>query len=69
MTRGRGEGVHEKMTNDGDGMEKKVKDNKPNCAISSDFAVIYCTNFGLDLAGWLSTGLRPNEAVFPLFLF
>jgi hypothetical protein len=25
--------------------------NKPNCAISSGFAVTYCTNVGLGLAG------------------
>jgi hypothetical protein len=36
--------------------------NKPNCAISSGFAVTYYTNVGLGLAGWLSPGLRPGEA-------
>ena len=36
--------------------------NKPNCAISSSFAVTYYTNVGLGLAGWLSRGLRAGEA-------
>jgi hypothetical protein len=32
--------------------------NKPNCAISSGFAVTYCTGIGLGLAAGLSLGLR-----------
>jgi hypothetical protein len=31
----------------------KMSKNKPNCAISSGFAVTYCTNVGLGLAGRL----------------
>ena len=30
---------------------EEVYKNKPNCAISSSFAVTYCTNVGLGLAG------------------
>jgi hypothetical protein len=40
--------------------------NKPNCAISSGFAVTYYTNVGLGLAGLLSTGLRPGEVSYYL---
>ena len=42
--------------------EGQLDKNKPNCAISSGFAVTYYTNVGLSLAGWLSPGLRPGEA-------
>ena len=35
-------------------LQGKCHSNKPNCAISSGFAVTYYTNVGLGLAGWLS---------------
>jgi hypothetical protein len=56
----RSDQIHRSVSLENTEMDRAT--NKPNCAISSGFAITYYTNVGLGLAGWLSPGRRPRVA-------